>query len=175
MLKYRGSQLIRAGIIGVVLIVLVITIGLQPQRLVSMATAIRHQALFDEAGGLAAGNDVLVSGIKVGTVSDVKLHNGDALVTFTVPGSIQLGDETSAHIRTGTLLGQRVLTLESAGTGTLHSSDIIPVSRTSSPYSLTEAVSDLTTYAAGTDTDTLNQSLDTLSATIDSVAPQLGS
>jgi phospholipid/cholesterol/gamma-HCH transport system substrate-binding protein len=175
MLRYRGTQLIRAGIIGAVLIVLVIAVGLQPQRLASLATAIRYQALFHEAGGLAAGNDVTVSGIKVGTVSDVKLHNGDALVTFTINSRVQLGSDTTAHIRTGTLLGQRVLTVESAGTGTLRSSDIIPTSRTSSPYSLTEAVSDLTNYAADTDTATLNQSLDTLSATIDQVAPQLGS
>jgi phospholipid/cholesterol/gamma-HCH transport system substrate-binding protein len=67
-----------------------------------------------------------------------------------------------------------VLTLESAGRATLRSSDVIPVSRTSSPYSLTEAVSDLTTYTAATDTQTLNQSLDTLSGTIDQIAPQLG-
>ena len=52
--------------------------------------------------------------------------------------------------------------------------DVIPVSRTASPYSLTEAVSELTTNTAGTDTGSLNQSLDTLSETIDQIAPQLG-
>jgi phospholipid/cholesterol/gamma-HCH transport system substrate-binding protein len=174
MLKYRGTNLIRAGFIGVVLIVLVILVGLQPQRLSTLATAVRYQAVFSEAGGLAAGNAVTVSGIKVGTVSDVALSKGDALVTFTIPGKIQLGSDTTAHIRTGTLLGERVLTLESAGSGRLHSSDVIPVSRTSSPYSLTEAVTDFTNYAAETDTQTLNQSLDTLSETIDQIAPQLG-
>ena len=51
MLKYRGSHLIRSGFIGLVLIVLVITVGLQTQRLVSLATSVRHQALFAEAGG----------------------------------------------------------------------------------------------------------------------------
>jgi phospholipid/cholesterol/gamma-HCH transport system substrate-binding protein len=175
MLKYRGLQLIRAGFIGTVLVVLVILIGLAPQRLRTLATAIRYQALFSEAGGLAAGNAVTVSGIKVGTVSSVALQHGDALVTFTIPGTIPLGADTTAHIRTGTLLGERVLTLESAGGGTLRSSDVIPVSRTSSPYSLTEAVSDFTAYAGETDTDTLNQSLDTLSSTLDQIAPQLGS
>ena len=52
MLKYRGSQLIRAGFIGVVLIILVIAVGLQPERLLSWATAVRYQALFSEAGGV---------------------------------------------------------------------------------------------------------------------------
>lgn len=164
----------RAGFIGVVLIILIIAIGLAPQQLVSWASEVRYQALFSEAGGLAVGNAVTVSGIKLGEVSDVSLQRGDALVTFSLKGSIPLGSDTSAHIRTGTLLGERVLTLESAGTGTLHPMAVIPVSRTSSPYSLTEAVSDLTSNTAATDTQSLNQSLDTLSATIDEIAPQLG-
>ncbi|MGH3960875.1 MCE family protein [Mycobacterium sp.] len=174
MLKYRGSQLIKAGFIGVVLVLLVIAVGLQPERLLSLASAVRYQALFSEAGGLAVGNDVRVSGIKVGSVAGVSLQHGDALVTFSLNGNILLGSDTTAHIRTGTLLGERMLTLESAGSGRLHPMDVIPIARTSSPYSLTDAVSELTTNAAGTDTAMLNQSLDTLSKTIDQIAPQLG-
>lgn len=175
MLRYRGSNLIRAGVIGVILIILVIAVGLQPERLLQYATAIRYQALFSEAGGLAVGNDVTVSGINVGMVSSIELDNGDALVGFTINSKYALGSETTAHIRTGTLLGERVLALDSAGTGTLDSRQTIPVTRTSSPYSLTDAVSDLTANTAATNTDTLNQSLDTLSATLDQIAPQLGS
>ena len=95
-------------------------------------------------------------------------------MTFTIDGSVPLGSDTTAHIRTGTLLGERVLTLESKGEGTMSPMEVIPVSRTASPYSLTEAVSELTSNTAGTDTASLNQSLDTLSGTLDQVAPQLG-
>ncbi|MBB3606553.1 phospholipid/cholesterol/gamma-HCH transport system substrate-binding protein [Mycolicibacterium sp. BK556] len=174
MLKYRGPKLIRAGFIGVILVVLIIAVGLQPQRLWSLVTSVRYQALFADGGGLAADNDVTIAGMKVGTVSKVSLQGRDALVTFAVDATVHLGSQTTAHIRTGTVLGQRVLTLESAGAGTLHQRDVIPVSRTASPYSLTEALNDLTTNTAGTNTDTLNQSLDTLSATLDQIAPQLG-
>jgi phospholipid/cholesterol/gamma-HCH transport system substrate-binding protein len=159
---------------GVVLIILVIAIGLQPERLLQWATSLRYQAMFTEAGGITVGNDVTVSGIKVGTVSSVELVNGDALVGFTVNGKYALGSDTTAHIRTGTLLGERVLALESAGSGTLDRRQTIPTSRTSSPYSLTDAVSDLTANTAGTNTESLNQSLDTLSATLDQISPQLG-
>ena len=49
MLKYRGSNLIRAGFIGVVLIILVIAVGLQPERLISSGRpSLRYQALFTE-------------------------------------------------------------------------------------------------------------------------------
>jgi phospholipid/cholesterol/gamma-HCH transport system substrate-binding protein len=173
MLKYREIRLVRSGFIGLALFALVIAVGLAPERLWSLATAVRYQALFAEAGGIAAGNDVRVSGIKVGKVSDVSLQDNYALVTFLIDGKVRLGSQSTAHIRTGSLLGARVLTLEPAGGGRMHPSDVIPLSRTSSPYSLSEAVSDLTTDTAGTSTATLNQSLDALSATIDQIAPQL--
>jgi phospholipid/cholesterol/gamma-HCH transport system substrate-binding protein len=174
MSRYRGSNLITAGVIGVILIILVIAVGLQPERLLQYATAIRYQALFSEAGGLAVGNDVTVSGIKVGSVSSVELDNGEALVGFTINSKYALGAETTAHIRTGTLLGERVLALDSVGTGTLDPRQVIPTTRASSPYSLTDAVSELTANTAATNTDTLNQSLDTLAETLNQIAPQLG-
>lgn len=174
MLKYRGSALIRSGIIGLTLIMLVIAVGLQPQKLAELATSIRHRAMFADAGGLSPGNDVKVSGVKVGSVSNVSLREGRALVTFTVNGAVRLGSDTTAHIRTATALGQRVLTLESDGQGPrLRSGEVIPLSRTGSPYSLTDAVGGFTANTRDTDTAALNQSLDTLSATIDRLAPQL--
>lgn len=174
MLKYGGSSSVRAGFIGLVLIVLVIVVGLQPQQLWSMATSVKYRAVFAEAGGLAVGNDVKVSGVTVGTVSDVVLDKGKALVTFSLDGKVRLGSDSTAHIRTGTLLGERMLTVEPKGSRRLGPMEAIPVSRTSSPYSLTEAVSDFTANTADTDTATLNQSLDILSETIDRLAPQLG-
>lgn len=163
MLKYGGSSSVRAGFIGLMLIVLVIVVGLQPQQLWSMATSVKYRAVFAEAGGLAAGNDVKVSGVTVGTVSDVVLDKGKALVTFSLDGKVRLGSDSTAHIRTGTLLGERMLTVEPKGSRRLGPMEAIPVSRTSSPYSLTEAVSDFTANTADTDTATLNQSLDILS------------
>ena len=100
----------------------------------SWATSLRYQALFAQVGGLAAGNDVTVSGIKVGTVTDVALDDGQAMVSFTIKGTVRLGDSTTAHIRTGSLLGQRMLTLESAGRARLHPigdhpdlTDVLPI------------------------------------------------
>lgn len=174
MLKYRGARLARAGFLGVVLAILIIAVGLQPERLMAYATSLQYSARFAEAGGIVVGNDVTLAGIKIGSVTDVELDDGDALVRFTVASRYPLGSETSAHIKTGTLLGERVLTVNSEGTGALDRTEPIPVTRTSSPYSLSDAVGELTTNTAGTDTGQLNQSLDTLSQTLDQIAPQLG-
>ncbi|MBX7453953.1 MCE family protein [Mycolicibacterium sp. 3033] len=174
MIKYRNKRLIRAGFIGVVVCVLIILVGLNPDTILGPATKVRYEAVFVDAGGLQPGNDVKISGVKVGTVSQIELHSGKALVRFTVDGTVPLGDQSTAHVRTGTLLGERMLTVDSAGTGSLKPLDVIPISRTSSPYSLTDAVGDLTSNTAGTDTGALNRSLDTLADTLDQIAPQLG-
>jgi phospholipid/cholesterol/gamma-HCH transport system substrate-binding protein len=174
MLKYRNPKLFRVGFLGIILMVLVIAVGLQPAQLISWATEIRYQAEFAEAGGLSVGNDVKVSGITVGKVTDVALGDQGAIVTFAMEGTVPLGDQTTAHIRTGSLLGARTLTVEPAGRGAMHPGDVIPLPRTGSPYSLNEAVNELTTNTAATDTAALNQSLETLSATLDQIAPQLG-
>jgi phospholipid/cholesterol/gamma-HCH transport system substrate-binding protein len=174
MLKYHGKHLVRSGFMGVVIIVLIIAVGLNPMSLVSLASNVPYQALFTEAGGLVVGNDVVVSGLKVGSVEDISLRKGKAAVTFRVAGTVRLGSETTAHIRTGSLLGRRVLTLEGHGGRTMRPGDVIPISRTASPYSLTEAVTDITTHTAATDTRTLNSSLDALSSVIDKIGPQLG-
>ncbi|MCX5044279.1 MCE family protein [Aldersonia sp. NBC_00410] len=174
MLKYKNSKLFRQGIVGVVMIVCVILVGLQSTKFITLKTPVHYEAVFSEAGGLTAGADVIVSGMKVGTVSKISLRNGDAVATLSVDGKIEFGSESTAHVRTGSLLGKRIVTIESQGSGSLKPRDTIPVERTGSPYSLTDAVSELTTNAAGIDTDQLNQSLDTLTATLDSVAPELG-
>jgi phospholipid/cholesterol/gamma-HCH transport system substrate-binding protein len=159
---------------GIIVITLVIAVGLQPQALWSLATSIKYRALFAEAGGLSAGNDVKISGVTKGTVTGVTLEHGKALVTFTLDSSVRLGSDTTAHIRTGTVLGARMLTLEPAGERALRAADTIPLTRTSSPYSLTDATGEFTTNTADTDTTALTHSLDTLSDTIDRTAPQLG-
>lgn len=173
MLKYRDSSLVRTGLVGLVLATLIILVGLHPKQLLAMATSIRYQALFTEAGGLTAGNNVKVSGVNVGAVSDVELDHGKALVTFAVDGKVRLGKDTTAHIGIGTLLGERVLVLEPRGSGSIGARGVIPVSRTASPYSLTDALGEFTSNTASTDTAAINQSLDTLSATVERLAPQL--
>ena len=94
MLKYRDVNLTRTGFLGIVLVLLVVAVGLQPERLISWASGTRYSAEFAEAGGLSAGNDVKVSGVKVGTVSSVALGERGAVVTFTVDHSVRLGTQT---------------------------------------------------------------------------------
>ncbi|PRC46573.1 mammalian cell entry protein, partial [Mycobacterium sp. ITM-2017-0098] len=98
---------------------------------------------------------------------------GTAVVTFAVNDSVRLGDATTAHVGIGTLLGERTLVVEPRGTDSLGAYAVIPLSRTGSPYSLTDAIGEFTSNTTATDTAAINHSLDTLSDTIERVAPQL--
>jgi len=172
--QYRGAHLARHGVVGVVLVVCVIAIGLQSQKFLAWASTVRYTAIFAEAGGLSVGDEVVLSGVTVGSVARLSLDNGDAKVEFNVRDRVVLGGGTSVHIKTGSLLGKRVLTLVSAGPDVLRPGDIVPIERTSSPYSLTDAVGELAANVGETDTAALDASLDTLAVTLDRIAPRLG-
>ena len=74
-------------------------------------------AEFDRADGLAVGADVRVSGIKVGTVTAMRLNDETfgAYVTMTLDSSVSLPEDTSARIASNGLLGQQYVSLEPGG------------------------------------------------------------
>lgn len=69
---------------------------------------------FSSIGGLKAGDDVQISGVKIGSVSRVDLNPETFLarVTMTVSPSVKLPDDTAALISSESLLGGRYLALE---------------------------------------------------------------
>lgn len=71
-------------------------------------------AEFSGIGGLSVGDDVQISGVKVGTVSDISLNNKTyrAKVSMSIDNSIELPDDTSAIISSESLLGGKYLELE---------------------------------------------------------------
>lgn len=118
-----------------------------------------QRVYFAEAAGLKKGNEVRVAGVKVGKVSGIRLDGTRVEVTFRSKG-VELGDQTTAAIRVKTLLGQKYLSLDPAGTKPLEGA--IPVARTTTPYDVSAALSDLSTTFDEIDTDKLEQSMNVL-------------
>lgn len=72
-----------------------------------------YSALFSDATSLNKGDDIRMAGVKVGTVTDVRVHdNRLAGVTFTVQNSVRLPRGTIAQLRFRNLVGQRYISLE---------------------------------------------------------------
>lgn len=119
-------------------------------------------AHFAEAGGLRPGDDVTVAGVEVGEVTDVSLDGDVVIVDFRIEG-VTLTNRTRAAVKVGTLLGQKYLALNPGGTKPLEGP--IPLSQTTTPYDVSEALSDLSTTVTEIDTAQLEKSLRVLTNT----------
>jgi phospholipid/cholesterol/gamma-HCH transport system substrate-binding protein len=72
---------------------------------------------FSDASGLAAGTDVRMAGVKIGTVLDQRLNPDTyfALVTLGISESVRLPSDSSARIIPDGLLGGNYVALEPGG------------------------------------------------------------
>ena len=72
------------------------------------------KARFSSIGGLGVGDKVVISGVKVGSVSDVELDKQTflAVVSLDIDSSVELPDDTAAFISSESLLGGLYMQLE---------------------------------------------------------------
>ena len=159
-LRERNPVVVGAIGLGVIAVLLLLAFNIQSLPLLA---GHKYSAAFSEAGGLKAGDEVRVAGVKVGKVASVGLEGDHVRVDFRVGRGTDLGRDTKASVRIKTILGQKFLALEPAGGG--HLDKEIPLSRTTSAYDVVEAFSDLTTTEERLDTGNLATSLDTISTT----------
>lgn len=80
------------------------------ERSVSGSTN-NYTAFFDDASGLAKGDDVRMAGVRVGRVDKIDLDGDRARVEFEVQTDQQVYTNTRAAIRYQNLIGQRYLNL----------------------------------------------------------------
>lgn len=74
-----------------------------------------YATMFNDASGLAKGDDVRMAGVRVGRVQDIELDDGHAKVTFEVQDDQNVYANTRAAIRYQNLIGQRYLALSLDG------------------------------------------------------------
>jgi phospholipid/cholesterol/gamma-HCH transport system substrate-binding protein len=166
----RDRDPLRTGIFGIVLVACVILVAFGYTSLPFWPQGRPYTAYFADAGGLNPGNDVYVSGIKVGKVQAVTLAGENAKVAFTVERHINVGNSSLAAIRTETILGQRAIAITPAGPGIATS---IPLSRTTTPYALGSALEDLGHNAGDLDKAQFEKSLKVLTDALHDATPQL--
>lgn len=156
----RNTRTIGLIGIGVIVAVLVAAVNIGP--ILGLLGGSTYTAAFTDAAGLTAGSQVRVSGLKVGNVQSVEIDGAQVVVEFTAQ-DVRLGEQTRAAIKAESALAGKVLALTPRGDGEL--SETIPVQRTDTPYSLTDAVQDTSATAGQIDTRRLAEAFDTLSET----------
>jgi phospholipid/cholesterol/gamma-HCH transport system substrate-binding protein len=161
----------RVGLIGLSLTLIVLLVALNIGRVTDLFGHKTYTAEFSRAGGLRDGDSVEISGVKVGSVSDIALDGDQVKITFTA-SQVDLGDKTQASIKSANALGRKFLDISPAGAGDVAN---IPSSRTVRPYDVTNALSDLTTTTQQLNVNQLAGSFDSLADVFKDTAPELGS
>jgi phospholipid/cholesterol/gamma-HCH transport system substrate-binding protein len=129
-----------------------------------------YTAYFAEAAGLTPGNEVRVAGITVGHVTGVSLAGNKVAVTYPVKAT-WIGNDSTAAIKIKTLLGDKYLAVDPLGSAAQNPGQPIPLSRTTSPYDVTQAFGGVSQQISQIDTQQLAKSLETLSAAFSTTPP----
>lgn len=162
MKPFRERNPVIIGFAGFIVIALLMLAAFRADRLPIIGAGDTYRADFAEIGSLKEGNEVRVAGVPVGKVNSIELDGNKVKVTFKIDKGTQLGKETSASVGIRTLLGAQYLSLQPAGGGELDKGATIPLSRTTPPYDVVEAFSDLSVTTQKLDKDELGKALNTL-------------
>lgn len=147
------------AVVGLLLLGAIFVGTLKAEDLPVVGGGEKHEAYLAETAGLRAGDEVRVAGVKVGKVTGIELEGDQVRVAFRVKG-VSLGDESTAAVKIKTLLGKKYLSIDPLGSGELDGP--IPVERTTTPYDVNAAFSDLSSTITEIDTDQLEKSLATM-------------
>lgn len=170
MANSHESNPVRTGILGIFVVACLVLVSFGYTGLPFFPQGKDFEAYFSDAGGISPGNDVNVSGITVGKVTGVALAGDTAKVNFTVDRDVKVGDQSLVAIKTDTVLGEKSLAVTPKGAGT---STVIPLGRTTTPYTLNTALQDLGGNVGQLDKPKFEQALRTLTGALHDATPQL--
>lgn len=131
-----------------------------------------YRAELAHTGGLRATEGVQIAGVEVGEVRSIEVVDDHVLVTFTVDNDIDLGSQTRAAVKVGTLLGTHYLSLTPKGDGEL-ADDTIPVAHTSVPFNLQDVIDQGTHAVDQIDGKLIARSLSVVADTLRAAGPRL--
>jgi phospholipid/cholesterol/gamma-HCH transport system substrate-binding protein len=161
-----GPAAIKFGIFTVVTLVCTAVLGMTVANMQFKATH-GYKAVFSDATFLHHGDDVRLAGVRVGTVSSIKLYDGSderykskaAEVSFTVEKAVPITSSTRVEIRYRNLIGQRYLALiDAAGTADrVKPGATIPLERTAPALNLTQLFNGFRPLLQGLTPDDVNK------------------
>jgi phospholipid/cholesterol/gamma-HCH transport system substrate-binding protein len=162
---FRERNPVPIGAVGAVVVVLLLLAAFNADRLPFIGGGTTYHAAFREAAGLKPKSEVRIAGVKVGKVTGVGLVGGHVRIDFRVDHGVTLGSKPLASIRIRTILGQKYLAISPSGGGDLKAGSEIPLSRTTSPFDVLEALGGLSQTVQKIDTGKLAQAFDAISTT----------
>lgn len=164
MKPFREMNPMLIGTLGLALMAGGLAVSFQTDKLPFVGYRDIYRADFTEAAGLQPADEVRVAGIKVGKVTDISLEGDRVRVTMRLR-DVEVGDQSRADIKIKTVLGRKYVALTPAGTGNIDSDEVIPTSRTTSPFDVAPAFQGLAETVDDINTTQLAQAFTTLAST----------
>lgn len=164
------------GAIGLVFLAVMLFAAFNVSKLPLIGGGTEYSAYFTESANLKSGDDVRIAGIKVGEVQGVSIVQvtpadanryrgcpipGCVKATFTVKHGY-VGDQSTVDIKLKTLLGAKYLNINSAGQQPQDDNRTIPTSRTTTPFDIYPAFTQLTRTIQNLNTKNLADSFKVL-------------
>jgi phospholipid/cholesterol/gamma-HCH transport system substrate-binding protein len=162
-MSMRERNQFRVGVIGLLLVTALIAAAINFNSLRSLLDDTHYQAELAETGGLQKGDDIRVSGVRIGTVESVGLAGDHVVVGFAAHG-LHIGDKTTATVKSDNALGRKFLAIDPGGEG---DEEVIPLDRTDSGYAVTTALGNLTNATSRIDVHQMSASFDALSEVLE--------
>jgi phospholipid/cholesterol/gamma-HCH transport system substrate-binding protein len=131
-----------------------------------------YTAYFAESAGLQPGNEVRVAGVGVGQVTGVSLDGAKVAVTFKVKNA-WVGNSSTVAIKIWSLLGGKYLAIDPSGSAPQDPGAAIPLSRTTSPFDVSQAINSVGQQLSQINTAQLERSISTLAAAFAGTAPSI--
>lgn len=151
------------GLVGAIIVILSVT---------NFGTT-TYTAELEHTGGLRAGEDVQVHGVRKGEVTGIELEENHVLVTFVMDSEMDLGSRTTATVKVATLLGTHYLEVDPQGSGELADAQI-PVERTSVPYNLQDVLESGAGALDELEPELLAEALTEMAATFGATSDEIG-
>ena len=164
----RRGNTVLVGTASILLVLVLFVTSVSLPRVWYLLRTDHYSAEFANAGGLRAGDPVLVAGVPSGRVDSLTLENGVAVVDFRLDRAQDLGEASTATVGLKSILGNRFLDVTPAGGGDLGPERRIALARTTSPYMIDDIGGAVTELADGIDTRAVSALVDNL----DSILPQ---
>ncbi|WP_273733129.1 MCE family protein [Mycolicibacterium septicum] len=172
--KHNPSIPLALGMIGTITLVAIMVVSIGIPRAVYHVRTNAYVAELANASGLSGGDPVYVAGVPAGRVEDVALAGDRVRIGFRLDKAQALGNRTTVTVRLRTVLGKRFLDVMPAGTVNGLDSNVIPLSRTTVPYSLDEVGRKAADTAEHVDQQPLTAMMNTLAETMPGNSTELG-
>src|ERR1700712_5554105 len=125
MRSIEGSNRVRNGIVGILILVLVVGVGQSFASVPMLFAEPTYYGQFSDSGGINPGDKVRIAGVDVGDVQSLEIDGDHINMGFSLGGN-QIGTESRLAIRTDTILGKKVLEVDPRGSQKLSARGGLP-------------------------------------------------